>query len=189
MIRSSLPYLVEDDSSLADSGQWTGESCVEAQQKMAAFAKANGFGTATVTYRLKDWGVSRQRYWGTPIPMVYCANGHGALGLEAAIEPGGVVPLPESALPVLLARAGGDHPAGRFAAGPRCGVCQYHLPGLRRPGPPRDRHDGHLRRFQLVLLPLHRRKELRPRRSIRRRRTTGSPSTSTSAAWSTPSCT
>jgi leucyl-tRNA synthetase len=91
-----LPYTAEDDAVLVDSGEWTGEGCVEAQQKMATFAKANGFGTATVTYRLKDWGVSRQRYWGTPIPMVYCENGHE--GLEA----GGVVPLPESALPVVL---------------------------------------------------------------------------------------
>ena len=98
-----LPYTAEEDAVLIDSGGWTGESCVEAQQKMAGFAKANGFGTATVTYRLKDWGVSRQRYWGTPIPMVYCENGHDSPepGMPA-VEPGGVVPLPESALPVLL---------------------------------------------------------------------------------------
>jgi leucyl-tRNA synthetase len=63
---------------------------------MAAFAKAQKFGEPTVTYRLKDWGVSRQRYWGTPIPMVYCRNGH------EGVEAGGVVPVPESALPVLL---------------------------------------------------------------------------------------
>ena len=119
-----LPYLAEDDSSLAGSGQWTGESCAEAQQKMAAFAKEHGFGTATVTYRLKDWGVSRQRYWGTPIPMVYCANGH------AGIAPGGVVPLPESALPVLLpdqveiTQQGGS-PLGRVAdfVNTTCPVC------------------------------------------------------------------
>ena len=92
----ALPYLAEDDAVLIDSGEWTGEGCLEAQQKMAAFAEANGFGTATVTYRLKDWGVSRQRYWGTPIPMVYCERGH------AGVEPGGVVALPESALPVEL---------------------------------------------------------------------------------------
>jgi leucyl-tRNA synthetase len=92
----ALPFVLEDDAILANSGQWTGESCVEAQQKMAAFAKANSFGEATTTYRLKDWGVSRQRYWGTPIPMVYCTNGH------EGVEPGGVVPLPESALPVVL---------------------------------------------------------------------------------------
>ena len=92
----ALPYTGEEEAVLLDSGAWTGEACLEAQEKMAAFAEANGFGTATVTYRLKDWGVSRQRYWGTPIPMVYCDQGH------EGIEPDGVVPLPESALPVLL---------------------------------------------------------------------------------------
>ena len=126
-----LPYLAEDDSSLANSGQWTNQFCAEAQQKMAAFAKANGFGTATVTYRLKDWGVSRQRYWGTPIPMVYCANGHGSPGPgKPAIEPGGVVPLPESALPVVLpaqveiTQQGGS-PLGRVAdfVNTACPVC------------------------------------------------------------------
>jgi leucyl-tRNA synthetase len=120
----ALPFISEDDATLADSGQWTGESCAEAQQKMAGFAKANGFGTATVTYRLKDWGVSRQRYWGTPIPMVYCTNGH------AGTQPGGVVPLPESALPVLLpaqveiTQQGGS-PLGRVAefVNTTCPVC------------------------------------------------------------------
>ena len=88
----ALPFLEEDDGVLIDSGEWTGESCLEAQEKMAAFAKESGFGTPTVTYRLKDWGVSRQRYWGTPIPMVYC----DACGSETPI------PVHESALPVLL---------------------------------------------------------------------------------------
>ncbi len=91
-----LPYLGEAEAVLIDSGEWTGESCLEAQERMAKHAKDAGFGTTTVTYRLKDWGVSRQRYWGTPIPMVYCERGH------AGLEPGGVVALPESALPVLL---------------------------------------------------------------------------------------
>ena len=120
----ALPFISEDDATLADSGQWTGESCAEAQQKMAEFARTNGFGTATVTYRLKDWGVSRQRYWGTPIPMVYCTNGH------AGTQPGGVVPLPESALPVLLpaqveiTQQGGS-PLGRVAdfVNTTCPVC------------------------------------------------------------------
>ena len=110
----TLPYLAEEDAVLIDSGEWTGEGCLEAQTKMAAFAEAHGFGTATVTYRLKDWGVSRQRYWGTPIPMVYCERGH------AGLEPGGVVALPESALPVELppqveiTQQGGS-PLGRVA--------------------------------------------------------------------------
>jgi leucyl-tRNA synthetase len=90
----ALPYLAEDDGVLIDSGEWTGENCLEAQEKMGAFAKESGFGTPTVTYRLKDWGVSRQRYWGTPIPMVYCTSGK--------CDPEQPQPVPESALPILL---------------------------------------------------------------------------------------
>jgi leucyl-tRNA synthetase len=56
---------------------------------MSKYAEEHGFGKATVTYKLRDWGISRQRYWGTPIPMVYCAND-------------GAVPVPEKDLPVLL---------------------------------------------------------------------------------------
>jgi leucyl-tRNA synthetase len=126
-----LPFTAEDDAVLANSGQWTGESCAEAQRKMAAFAKENGFGTATVTYRLKDWGVSRQRYWGTPIPMVYCEKGHGSPEPgKPSVEPGGVVPLPDSALPVVLpaqveiTQQGGS-PLGRVAdfVNTTCPVC------------------------------------------------------------------
>ncbi len=90
-----LPYC-EENAILAGSGSWSGQSCTAAQDGMALFAQQNGFGKKITTYRLKDWGVSRQRYWGTPIPMVYCERGHEGLA------PGGVAPLPESALPVLL---------------------------------------------------------------------------------------
>jgi leucyl-tRNA synthetase len=84
-----LPYCGEEEAVLIDSGEWTGEACLEAQSKMAAFAEEHGFGKKTTTFRLKDWGVSRQRYWGTPIPMVYCAE-HG------------IQPVPVDQLPVLL---------------------------------------------------------------------------------------
>jgi leucyl-tRNA synthetase len=84
-----LPYTGEDEAVLVDSGEWTGEASLEAQEKMARFAEEHGFGKKTTTYRLKDWGVSRQRYWGTPIPMVYC-------------KACGIVPVPEDQLPVLL---------------------------------------------------------------------------------------
>jgi leucyl-tRNA synthetase len=87
-----LPYTDETESVLVESGEWSGLRCVEAQEKMAAFAKAGGFGTPTVTYRLKDWGVSRQRYWGTPIPMVYCDK----------CSPDEPLPVAESELPILL---------------------------------------------------------------------------------------
>jgi leucyl-tRNA synthetase len=84
----ALPF-VSEDGVLIDSGEWTALNCNDAQQKMTAFAKAKGFGEATITFRLKDWGVSRQRYWGTPIPMLYCAKD-------------GIVPVPDDQLPVLL---------------------------------------------------------------------------------------
>jgi leucyl-tRNA synthetase len=74
---------------LINSGEFTGLTCEEAIKKMSAFAEQKGFGKATVTFRLKDWGISRQRYWGTPIPMVYC-------------EKDGVVPVPEKYLPIIL---------------------------------------------------------------------------------------
>ncbi len=113
-----LPFVAEDDAVLVDSGEWTGRDCAEAQKQMAAFAEKHGFGKGTVTYRLKDWGVSRQRYWGTPIPMVYC-------------DKDGVVPVPESALPVLLPETieitqEGGSPLGKVPAFvnttcPKCG--------------------------------------------------------------------
>jgi leucyl-tRNA synthetase len=87
-----LPYIAEDDAVAVDSGEWSGLGCAEAQEKMAGFAKAKGFGTPTVTYRLKDWGVSRQRYWGTPIPMVYCDK----------CSPEEPMPVAQSELPILL---------------------------------------------------------------------------------------
>jgi leucyl-tRNA synthetase len=72
-----------------NSGQWSGLASEEARRRMAAFAKDHGFGEAAVTYRIKDWGISRQRYWGTPIPVIHCAKC-------------GVVPVPENQLPVIL---------------------------------------------------------------------------------------
>lgn len=71
------------------AGEFSGLTSAEARQKMSAHAEKNGFGKATITYRLRDWGVSRQRYWGTPIPMIHC-------------ESCGVVPVPEQDLPVIL---------------------------------------------------------------------------------------
>jgi leucyl-tRNA synthetase len=84
----TLPFTTMNGM-LVNSGHFTGLDCEDAIQKMAEHAEKNGFGKATVTYRLKDWGISRQRYWGTPIPMLYC-------------DKDGVVPVPEKDLPVLL---------------------------------------------------------------------------------------
>jgi leucyl-tRNA synthetase len=83
-----LPF-TREDSLLINSGEFSGLPCQEAQKKMAAVAEERGFGKASINYRLKDWGISRQRYWGTPIPMVYCPKD-------------GVVPVAEDQLPVIL---------------------------------------------------------------------------------------
>ena len=91
MAEPALPY-IGHEGMLINSGSYGGLDCADAIKKMSAFAEQNGFGKATITYRLKDWGISRQRYWGTPIPMLYC-------------EKDGVVPVPERDLPVILPEA------------------------------------------------------------------------------------
>ena len=72
-----------------NSGQWSGLETAEARRQMTALAEKEGFGLGAITFRIKDWGVSRQRYWGTPIPMIHCKDC-------------GVVPVPDDQLPVLL---------------------------------------------------------------------------------------
>jgi leucyl-tRNA synthetase len=74
---------------MANSAFLDGMTVEQAKREVAARAEAGGFGEATVSFRLRDWGVSRQRYWGCPIPVIHC----GACG---------VVPVPEADLPVTL---------------------------------------------------------------------------------------
>jgi leucyl-tRNA synthetase len=57
---------------LVDSGEWSGKPSETAIAEMTAFAEQSGFGERATTYRIRDWGVSRQRFWGSPIPIVYC---------------------------------------------------------------------------------------------------------------------
>ena len=78
-----------DDGIVEDSGVYSGLASEEARTQMNARAKAEGFGEKAITFRIKDWGVSRQRYWGTPIPVIHCPVD-------------GVVPVPENQLPVKL---------------------------------------------------------------------------------------
>jgi leucyl-tRNA synthetase len=91
MTEPTLPFTA-DSGMLINSGPYSGLGCEDAIRKMSAEAEKRGFGKATTTYRLKDWGISRQRYWGTPIPMLYC-------------EKDGIVPVPEKDLPVILPEA------------------------------------------------------------------------------------
>jgi leucyl-tRNA synthetase len=78
-----------DYGRLVNSGPYTGLTSEEALAKMTADAGSRGFGKGSITYRLRDWGVSRQRYWGTPIPVIYCGKC-------------GMVPVPDDQLPVVL---------------------------------------------------------------------------------------
>jgi leucyl-tRNA synthetase len=78
-----------DDGKLVDSGVYNGLTSKQAREKMTAYAATKSFGSSETTYRLKDWGISRQRYWGTPIPVVYC-------------DKDGIVGVPDDQLPVRL---------------------------------------------------------------------------------------
>ena len=79
----------EQPGLLIDSGVYSGLTSAQAQSTISEWFEANGLGKRTVKYRLRDWLISRQRYWGPPIPIIYCPD-HGA------------VPVPEDQLPVLL---------------------------------------------------------------------------------------
>jgi leucyl-tRNA synthetase len=109
---------VSNDGVLVNSGPYDGTPSDAARRTLTAEAVRRGIGEATVQYRLKDWGISRQRYWGTPIPVVYCAKC-------------GMVPVPYDDLPVPLPRVAefsgrGDSPLAHVpefveTACPQCG--------------------------------------------------------------------
>ena len=82
-----LPFT--DDGIVENSGPYSGLPSAEARRVMTAKAEAENFGRGAITYRIKDWGISRQRYWGTPIPVIYC-------------QKCGIIPVPEKDLPVIL---------------------------------------------------------------------------------------
>jgi leucyl-tRNA synthetase len=86
---ATLKEAFSDDGIVENSGPYSGLPSEEARRVMTAKAEAEGFGKAAITYRIKDWGISRQRYWGTPIPVIYCPKC-------------GIVPVPEKDLPVVL---------------------------------------------------------------------------------------
>ncbi len=74
---------------MVDSGDFSGTPSEEGKRRVTAFLESRGVGRGKVQYRLRDWGVSRQRYWGCPIPVIHCGSC-------------GVVPVPEKDLPVVL---------------------------------------------------------------------------------------
>jgi leucyl-tRNA synthetase len=118
LVARDLVAAHDGDGVLVESGPWTGMPWQEANRRMTAEAKSRGVGEGTVQYRLKDWGISRQRYWGTPIPIVHCPVC-------------GMVPVPDKDLPVLLPKVTefsgrGDSPLAQVpefvnVACPKCG--------------------------------------------------------------------
>ena len=103
---------------LVDSGEYSGAEAPAVMTRMIADAEKRGIGTGEVQYRLKDWGISRQRYWGTPIPVVYC-------------DKDGAVAVPDDQLPVELPKVAqftgrGDSPLAQVpefvnTTCPKCG--------------------------------------------------------------------
>ena len=84
-----LPEAYAESGTMVNSGQFSGLSSEQGYKAICALLEEKGWGKRTVVYRLRDWLISRQRYWGAPIPIIYC-------------EKCGIVPVPEEDLPVLL---------------------------------------------------------------------------------------
>ena len=86
---AEMTHAFTDYGVLINSGEWGGKLSAVAMHEMAEHAEKDGFGSAAITYRIRDWGVSRQRFWGAPVPIVYC-------------DQCGIVPVPYENLPVVL---------------------------------------------------------------------------------------
>jgi leucyl-tRNA synthetase len=84
-----MVHAFTDYGVLMNSDSWGGKLSEVAVKEMSRYAEQHGFGEAAVTYRIRDWGVSRQRFWGAPVPIIYCANCD-------------MVPVPYEQLPVVL---------------------------------------------------------------------------------------
>src|SRR4029453_7309815 len=116
--RGELKEAYVEPGTMVNSGQFDGLPNEEGKRAIAEFIEEQGLGKRTVSYRLRDYLISRQRYWGTPIPMIHCPTD-------------GIVPVPEDELPVLLPadaefKPTGDSPLARHEAFvnttcPKCG--------------------------------------------------------------------
>jgi len=118
LVAEEMTEAVTDPGVMVNSGPFTGLPSQEGIKKVAAYLEERGIGRKKVNYRLRDWLISRQRYWGAPIPIVYC-------------DGCGIVPVPEEELPVMLPekvkfRASGPSPLARHqefvnTSCPKCG--------------------------------------------------------------------
>jgi leucyl-tRNA synthetase len=91
--------VIDEEGVLVNSGEFTGVEADEAKRRIVEWLGEEGKGRPAVSYRLRDWSFSRQRYWGCPIPIIYC-------------DDCGVVPVPESDLPVVLPEVDDYRPKG-----------------------------------------------------------------------------
>jgi len=115
---ATMPEAYPGEGTLVNSGEFNGLPAGEGIRRITEAAEQRGIGKAAIQYRLKDWGISRQRYWGTPIPIVYC-------------EKDGMVAVPDEQLPVTLPKVEvfsgrGDSPLASVpefvhATCPKCG--------------------------------------------------------------------
>ena len=169
-----LPY--PGDGPMVNSGRFDGKDNREAYAEIVEWLASEGRGEPAVNYRLRDWLVSRQRYWGAPIPIVYC-------------DECGMVPVPEDQLPVELPEIEDYAPKGKSPLAAAEDWVNDRVPALRRPAPaarptrwtPSSTPPG-------TSCATSTRATTRPPGTARRP-TTGCRSTSTSAASSTRSCT
>ena len=94
------PVIDEEEGILVDSGEFSGRPAEQGSREIVEWLRKKGRGAPAISYRLRDWSMSRQRYWGCPIPIVHC-------------EDDGMVPVPESELPVLLPEIEDYRPKGK----------------------------------------------------------------------------
>ena len=89
LVAAQMTEAYAGDGLMINSGAFDGQPNRQAMEKIADLLEAKGLGRRAISYRLRDWGISRQRYWGAPIPMIYC-------------DTCGTVPVPEADLPIVL---------------------------------------------------------------------------------------